>query len=975
MKSYSSGYIRFGVLLGIGLLGSGPAMAADPDCVAPAVPSVDAMWLNYCSNNPSATCDLGMTPWDPITHSSPDIRLGDDYSSGDERPRFFYDAVGDFYYTKIYSQLYNLQSGPAASSEVTVDFAVTTDVAAALVDPEHVSVIWQSIGTYQAHVPTAPHVIFPGPAPHQQFNAVCWDQPGNTLFPDRFILRARLSWTGTMGTQDSDATNDTIYSLYDLRALGEPAQIALALDLSGSMDALLPTGFSRLVEAKERARNFVDLVEDNHQLGVYGFATGNSANSSFTTQYKDALDVSHTRTLHETSEISTIQTLGPTTDRNAIRTAISAQTSHDCTPVGQALLRARHDIANSLFPEAGTATPNKAIVIFSDGMQNVPPFVNTTSWTCHSGTAGPVISTVNTFAAEDFTIYSVYFGDEVGWGYNLMNEIKQQTGGDYIYGVDTGIDLAIAYYAIRGLVDDMIYLDENGVIASSEPTAPFTVSFDSAAGQATGSIAWPYDEGITRLMVEHRRQGETEWVPLTESNQSAGTVNTSPYRVYRFIPGANTTWEFRVVHEPASRQRASTSYVAAVFSEVESLRLFPSLEDDTFTAGDPLVIQADLLSVGHPVLGAQVSAVVEVPTRSFSTTLRSYADRFSVQPTPDANKITAMAQQLKQFLLEDVGSDALYLFKNVAVTLRDDGQAPDQAANDGIYSGTLAGSETRVAGRYEVTITAHGALPSGKTGERIAKLSTIANVAVADSDRSIVKIGPFDPRGDGTSVATVHIQPTDRFGNAAFPGSGGGIQVLVDGKPAPGLVDNLDSTFTQQITVPTGKSVDIAVTVGGVTVDETTTGPVDDEPERGHEISLHAGWAIPHGQLSKDFDGGPAVGIDYARRFDRHFAVRAELDVNWFDEKADDTRLLSHLNIYFQYRRPSNTRWTPYFEGGAGFYDLEDEGNGVGFAVGIGTYYRLNNRWDLDFTARGHRVGGELDVSFSQMLAGAVYKF
>ncbi len=972
MKSDSNWYIRFSMLLGISLLWSNPAAAIDPDCVAPGVSISPSMWQDYCTNNSTATCDLGMTAWDSTTYHSPAIRLGDNYSSGDEQPRFFYDAVGDFYYTKVYSQLYNLQSGPAASSEVSVAFAVTTDVAAALVDPEHVSVAWQTIGTYQAHVPAAPHVIFPGPAPHQQFNAVCWNQPSNTLFPDRFIIRASLSWT-----EDGNTANDTIYSLYDLRALGRPAQIALALDLSGSMDTILSTGYSRLVEAKERARNFVDLIENGHQLGVYGFATGNSANSSFTSQYKDALNVSHSRTLHETSEISAIQTLGSTTDRNAIRTAISAQTSHDCTPMGQALLRAREEIDNSSFPEAGTATPTKAIVLFSDGLQNVPPFVNTSSWTCHSGTAGPIISTAKTFADEDFTIYSVYFGDEIGWGYNLMNEIKQQTGGDYIYGVDSGIDLAIAYYAIRGLVDDMIYLDENGAVSYSKPSTPFSVPFDTAAGQATVSIAWPYDQGGTQLIVEHRRQGETEWLPLGDSSQgshatTAGTVNTSPYRVYRFIPGANTSWEFRV--RQLSPQKGSASYVAAVFSDVESLQLFPSLDDDSFTAGDPLAIHADLLSVGHPVLGAQVSAVVEVPTRSFSATLRNYADRFSAQVSPDANKVAAMAKQLKQFLLEDEGSDALYRFMKVAVTLRDDGQAPDKAANDGIYSGTLAGGETQVAGRYEVTITARGALPSGKTGERITKLSTIANVAAADPDRSIVKIGDFDPRGDGSSVASVHIQPTDRFGNAAFPGSGGGIQVSVNGKPAAGLVDNLDSTFTQLITVPTGQPVKVAVMVGGIIVAEEPAGPPG-EPRRSYELSLHVGSAIPHGTLSNRFDGGPTLGIDYSLRLDRQFAVRAELNVNRFDDKANGTQRLSHLNIYLQYRRPLNSRWTPYFEGGTGFYDFENQGKGIGFALGIGAYYHLNSRWNLDLTARGHQVGGDLDLSFSQLLAGAVYKF
>ena len=57
------------------------------------------------------------------------------------------------------------------------------------------------------------------------------------------------------------------------------------------------------------------------------------------------------------------------------------------------------------------------------------------------------------------------------------------------------IDLAIAYYAIRGFVDDMIYLEEEGLVSFAKPSSPFIVDFDSAASEATVSVAWAYDVG------------------------------------------------------------------------------------------------------------------------------------------------------------------------------------------------------------------------------------------------------------------------------------------------------------------------------------------------------------------------------------------------------------------------------------------------------------------------------------------------
>lgn len=971
----------------------GPAAAVDPACVAPdeaPLTAEETAYQQYCTNHSTAVCDLGMTYWDPSTHVSPDIRIGDPYITGTENPRFFYDSAGDFYYTRLYLLFTNLGSGPALFDEVSVDFAVTTDVAAALVNPENVSVTWQQIGNYNVHVPSSPRVVFPGVG---QQVAVCWKQPSGVLFPNRFILRATVNWaedslaTSTIATSGDTIYKNTTYSLYDLRELGQPAKIALALDLSGSMDDELSTGQTKLTVAKFRANQFVDLVEEGHQLGVYGFTTDNPANTSFTTTYRDAANTAQTRTLHETSVIEAIGTITDTTDKNAIKLAISGQTDHGCTPVGQGLLRARQEILDSPFPEAGGSEPSKAIVLFSDGLQNVPPFVNVTSWTCDTGTAGPVISAANAFADdpattnvdEQMAVHSIFFGEEADMASNVMNDIQNQTGGTYVYGVTDDLGLAIAYYAIRGLVDDMIYLEEAGSVALGTPSDPFTVHFDSAAGEATVSVAWSFDDGLARLTIDRAPAGTADWIafePETLAEIPSPTNDLSPYRVFRFTPGPNSSWQFRVRQVPTRQARiqASATFAAAVFSDVEELRLRPALGDEGFTAGDPLPIYAELSSVGHPVLGSEVRAMVQVPNRAFSSTLRRYAGRFSGTASPDAGKAAGIVRELKQFLLADEGSDELYRFEGMPVTLRDDGNAPDQLADDGVYSGALPGSETRVAGRYEVTIVVRGELPSGKSGERWTKLETIAGVGPADPKQSVVEIGRPDPMDDGTSVVHLRILPTDRYGNAAFPGSGNLIRVKLDGEPVPGLVDNFDTTFNQQIVIPTNRGAALAVEVGQVTLVDRPIGRREEGLEHRHEWSLHLGTAIPHGRFAQLFDGGPAVGIDYTRRFDRHFALRAELDFDRFDVTAGGDRWLTHANLYLQYRHAGAGRWIPYFEGGVGGYDLQGS-SAFGFALGVGAFYELSSQWDLDFTVRGHRAGGGLDLGFSQVLGGVIYKF
>ena len=192
--------------------------------------------------------------------------------------------------------------------------------------------------------------------------------------------------------------------------------------------------------------------------------------------------------------------------------------TYGCTPIGQALLRARAGLAELPPPVGGVGAPAKAIVILSDGYENVPPFVSDPppAWSCGGAPAGTPIDIGATFGGEDIEIYSVFFGDP-GWTYDLMWDIQDQTGGEIIsLGTFTPLQLSAAYFSIRGLVDDMIYLEEEGQVAPQAP-ASFTVNFDAAATKATVAVAWPYD-GDSRLTAQYRQQGDEGWLVSGPSN-------------------------------------------------------------------------------------------------------------------------------------------------------------------------------------------------------------------------------------------------------------------------------------------------------------------------------------------------------------------------------------------------------------------------------------------------------------------------
>ena len=952
--------------------------AQEPECddPPPANAPIPAELLTYCVTHPGTNCDLAINSWDTTTYRSPDIRIGDPFDpmapSPPEQPRFFFDSSGDRFYTKLYVKLENLGGGPAPASEVTVGFSFKES--GNPVDVDNASIPWQTIGTYTMNIPAPASVgaLFPAQT-HFQQKGVCWHRPAGALCPKQFILRAEINWTAG---PDGNTDNNIAYSLYDLSSYERPAQIAFAMDLSGSMDSTIPGIGHKLTVAKQKAMLFTNLVENGDQLGVYGFATGNPDNSTFTSTYIGTDNMSHTETLTHTSEIAEIRDINGNMDRLIISGEIWGQSAHVCTPVGQGLLRARWGFGQ-LTPPVGAG---KAIVLFSDGLQNVPPFVNTPPpYTCGSTSPAVDINATKTFKDEGIEIYSVYFGPEVGWAFDLMNQIKEQTGGDYIYGTATELQLAAAYYAIRGLVDDMVYFEEEGTTSVNGPWKTFEVTFDSVARLATVAVAWPFDEGEICLTVDYRQKGETQWRSTEGSTSTDIIEEPSSFKVFRFMPGPNTTWEFRVRQSSrptvaVTAQSAAIKYTAAVFSAVEDAHLRPFLDDTEFEAGRPLCIFAEVRSAGHPLFGATVKAVVKVPARSFSSTLRKYSKQFSSAADADTNRVSTMVKELRQLLTQDVGSDELYVYKKVPVIMRDDGMGADRVKNDGIYSGQLSGEETHVAGDYEVTISARVTLPSGRELERIARLATICNVGPADLDKSEVEISVSAPRDDGTRLATVVILPTDSFGNAAFPGSVYKIAVsTVGGTLQGGVVDNLDSSFTQEIVLQPGEGAKIKVAVGGVSLGTYPAGLAAPLFMR-HEVSLYAGSAIPHGAFSNNFSSGPSIAFDYAYRFDDYFALRTELCLNWFDDRSDGTERLLNLTPYLQYRRETG-RWAPYFEAGLGFYDLENDGSALGFSAGAGLRYSISRHWSLDLNLHGHRAGGGLDLSYSQILGGLIFKF
>lgn len=994
-KSFILGFCLALLLWGV------PAEAADPpECAPSALTNFPVPGGITCAYTSGLTYDLLVQDWDSTTHISEDIRVGYDWSATPplDQPKFFiYEPTpGNYaFYTWLYAKFYNNGATvcPAEPSTGTVRVVYSYKPVSDYTeysDPTG----WTHIDDYTMVIPASPGALLTNNWHYQQ-HPVCWILPVGQRFPAQFIVRAEVAWTGGThpevvgGSTDSITTNNVTYSYFDMRSEKGTAYIGLAMDLSGSMGGSVSPGVSKLRAAKDTGQLFTHLVEAGNYLGVYGFSTSNSGlpantppvpgNSIFWTSYiqtggasSGLLSFNETSIIHDMSQISEIN---PLNDKINISNWIDRQADWGCTPIGQGLLRAKKAID---FNTSGITDPiNKGIVLFSDGLQNIPPLLGgADSSTCGSPSPYPDIDVEQTFGNNDIPIYSIYFGSTSYWGYNVMADIQDESADIWVYGASTQLELAEVYYAIRGMVDDLIKL-EKGQTTPLSPSSPFTVDFDGAADTATVAVAWERGNNEIRLTVERRMKGDSQWIPCSgnreriETNFVPGECIAYPtFEVSRFKPGANTSWEFRV--RQVYPKNGSITFSAAVFSNVKKASIKASLGSKGFEAGKDLPLYVDLHSGGHAVAGAAVTAVVKVPVRSFSSTLRKYMNRFVPAVDPDSGRVAAMVPQLKKFLKRDTGSDKFYVYKDVTLTLRDDGAGADKMKGDGRYSAVLPGTQTRIADRYEAVFTAKGELSAGRQFERNTILSAVADVGAADPAKSVVEMSVSAPQPNGKRIVTITILPTDKYGNAAFPGSSRDIKVMAtSGTLKGGVVDNQDSSFTQLLELEKGQDPEVTVVVDGVKLKPVS--PMK-PPSFQHELSLHGGIAAPEGMFDLLVDSGKALVFDYGYRFTHNFSVRFALGFNWFEDLFDESLLLTNVNAYLQYRFLSG-RLVPYFEAGPGFYKLEGSSSALGYSSGVGVRYILSRHLDLDINVHGHRAGGKLDIGFFQFLAGIIFKF
>ena len=354
-----------------------------------------------------------------------------------------------------------------------------------------------------------------------------------------------------------------------------------------------------------------------------------------------------------------------TPDRIALKAAVDRVDSWGWTDIEQGLQRGFDEL------NASTTKLQKAGILLSDGFQTVGKYTG---------------NAASAFASKGWPVFTIALtgdADEV-----LLRGIASQTGGQY-YKAPTAQQLAEIFTRLRGAPKgETTILTQRGVVKPGE-TADTAVQIDGTLKSATFSTTW---------------SGST--LKLTLMRPNGSIVDPSDPGVTH---GSGTTFEFYTIENPDAGTWTMKVAAIDVPSQGEpfvntvsgpsplSITLFSI--DAVYLKNTPVRLSISLYEGSTPVIGATVTAVITKPATSQKATRMDIADR---EVALSFNRRSAKAQPGR--LAE-------------TITLFDDGQHDDGAANDGIYGNVY--TATDIAGDYTVDITATGQTSNGQPFTRM----------------------------------------------------------------------------------------------------------------------------------------------------------------------------------------------------------------------------------------------------------------
>jgi hypothetical protein len=768
---------------------------------------------------------------------------------------------------------------------------------------------------------------------------------GRALFRTKEDVSSRSSWIwmNKMGFNIYGDPSISLFRPYEFRDL----DLVQVLDHSGSMAGYTSASMTdrKIDVLKFAAHHFVDLMDADagHQFGICKFSTTASTPFSLQPFTAFAKSLSHT--------------------------SIDGVFATDMTSIGDGLQHAVDE-----FTSHGDPDHRKTILLVTDGKENTTPMIT---------------DVLPSIIGAGITVYPLGLGYSWGVDETRLVDLANNTGGDYRI---TDDDLMFRKYFIEILgaatdwtvaVDPILELTGGACDAVAVAVAVAIASSDT---MAIFTAYWSdYDNAIALDVVT---PGGNAY-----SLNSQTYVSEARYCFHQIdlksIPAIQRIGTWKMIVKADTNAVPPTEIVRVSASAfVKSGSVLDAGFDNPFVVtGDGVLVRAQLTDYRTSIINAYIRAQYTKPTVGFGNVVYNNPVDVSLLKPQIINgdtldrvywKAAYLQEKLgNQFMPRDTGTFMLY----------DDGMHQDGAANDGVYANRF--TKTRVPGNYVFHFYAEYERDGKKcTREWTASFNNRVNI---NTETSSMSVKYLSGTADGKKYRLMII-PADKYGNYLGPGHEVTAVVKHDkGTRKIKLFDNLDCSYSRDIIV-TKSELDKNARIDIEINDNTFVSSVGLQRMSPWSISLHAGAAIPIGNLDDTYDVGYNALLDIDYHITPMVSLCGFFGYNNFASGVPgiDSNYVLNFSLNMRYNQLlwgiSGQLLSFFLGAGPGVYLSKNEINltsgetveegelMIGANFGVGLNFSCISRVTFELGADYHQVF-DPDFGFVHSHVGIIYRF
>lgn len=616
------------------------------------------------------------------------------------------------------------------------------------------------------------------------------------------------------------------------------------------------------------------------------------------------------------------------------------------TPMGDAICDAVH---------ASTATSNRTFILFTDGIQTVPPDYSSTTFNIPCTSDGAI--NMGSSPHNQIKLFTIGTGScDVA----LLQELAHPNENFAQTSVAADDDLYTFFtstipWSLYDCGSPRLIGIRAGVMAGLNDTISEVFKVNRMVDNLTIRIGTlGRANNLFTPTLKLYKDGElTPYQPVFEAYANRYLIDfDDPF-------DAGGTWELRFMGPEGA------PYQLSVMAEDKYIKTKLSAgQEGLVYAGDPIQVKVSVQEAGKGVNTATVRAILLRPGED----LGDLAARANISAGSLSTSVSSDPVEIGQAKI-----DSLLRTQAFADLVRNDTSGNVLTLNsigNGEYTGTFTGNEMtgtyRVVALIDGQLTGLGDYQGWETKCVLVDFSRPEDIVLQETITSLsVK--------DGQHSYRISIMPVNKFGKRIGPGQTRRIGIRVSQGTAQRPQDQLDGTYTSIITVPEGSNPVVTITV--TNPDKPVLQKNLDDISGGSGahpfgISLHLGVAVPTGFLSTPFDPGVALEGDLTYRLSSQFALEAV--VGYYAFQPDFS--ITGGTLGAMYIRSLGGGRSVHLAAGLGAFKPKSEDATFGYSFRVGLNKQINTQLlaSLDFGLTGLPAP---DYNFVKAMLGVKYFF